>query len=99
MEQVIALLERLKACKTDDDVNRVSMVRSFLYRHHQPIKERDHLAYQYEGTKDATREVFEQWRKEVMIERLKTLFQNDVDVDSTPLLAGYHVNNLLDKVC
>ena len=41
----------------------------------------------------------EQWRKETMIERLKTLFQNDVDVDSTSLLAGYHVNNPPDEVC
>jgi len=74
------------------------MVRSFLGQRIQLIKERDHSAYQYEGKEDATRGAPEQWTKEAMVERLKTLFQNDADVDSAPLLAGFHVNNPPDEV-
>ena len=49
MEQVNALLERLEACKKDDGVNGVGVVRSFVSHRIQPIKEWVHLAFDYEG--------------------------------------------------
>ena len=50
MKQVNALLQRLEACKKDDRVNDVGVVRSFVSHRIQPIKERVHLAFDYDVT-------------------------------------------------
>ena len=49
MKQVNALLERLEAGIKHDRVNDVGVVRSFVSRRIQPIKERFYLAFDYDG--------------------------------------------------
>ena len=65
----------------------------------QPIKERVHPAYEYEGVQDATRESPDWWTKEEMFDRLKSLFQNEGDIKTAPHIRGLHVNNPPDEVC
>src|SRR5438128_349324 len=66
MEQVNALLGKLKACKRDDRVNGVSVVINFLCRQVQPIKERIHPTYDYMGTKDTTQKSAEKWKDRML---------------------------------
>ena len=62
MEQVHALLRKLKAYKADVGVNGVGVVINFHGHRIQPIKGWIHPAYEYEGTKDMTRESAEKWK-------------------------------------
>ena len=50
MKQVKALLDRLEDCKKEDEVNGVGVMRSFIGRRIQPIKERIHPLYEYQDT-------------------------------------------------
>ena len=74
LKQAVLLLEKLTAYKSEEGLNGISVVRNFLGRHIQPIKERVHPAYEYEGVQDATRESPEWWTHEKMLDRLKSLF-------------------------
>ena len=56
MKQVVLLLEKLATYKLEEGLNGISVVRSFLGRRIQPIKERVHPANEYEGVQDVTRE-------------------------------------------
>ena len=49
MKQVNALLKPLEECKESDEVNGVGVVRNFIGRRIQPIKERVHPSYEYKG--------------------------------------------------
>ena len=99
MKQAILLLEKLTTYKSEEGLNGISVVRSFLGRRIQPIKEWIHPAYEYEGVQDATRESPEQWTKEDMFDQLKSLFQNVGDIKTAPQIGGYRVNNPPDEVC
>ena len=74
LKQAVLLLEKLAAYKSEEGLNGISVVRNFLGRRIQPIKERVHPAYEYEGVQDATRESPELWKHEEMFDRLKSLF-------------------------
>ena len=99
MEQVNALLERLEVYKKDDGVNGVGVVRSFVGRRIQPIKERVHLAFDYDGTQDTTRESPKLWKKDALDARVASLFQGDVKVSAAKHSPGYHLRNPPDQVC
>ena len=99
MEQVNALLGKLKACNRDDGVNGVSVVINFHDHRIQPIKERVHPAYKYTGAKDMTQESAEKWKAGTLSVRVASLFQCDVDVDVAERPEGFHLGNPPDKVC
>ena len=99
MKQAVLLLEKLATYKSEEGFNGISIVRSFLGRRIQPIKERVHPVYEYEGVQDATRESPDRWTKEEMFDWLKSLFQNVGDIKTAPHLGGFHVNNPPDEVC
>jgi len=75
IKQVNALLEKLKACKRDVGVNGVGVVRNFLGRRVQPIKEWIHPAYEYTGLKDLTWESAKKWKARTLNARVAALFQ------------------------
>ena len=75
LKQAVLLLEKLAAYKSKEGLNGISVVRNFLGQCIQPIKERVHPTYEYEGVQDATRESPERWTHEEMFDRLKSLFQ------------------------
>src|SRR5207244_9812239 len=99
MKQVNALLERLEACKKDDGVNGVGVIRSFVSHRIQPIKVQVHLAFDYDGTQDTTRESPELWKKDALDARVASLFQGDVKVSAAEHSPGYHLRNPPDQVC
>src|SRR6266542_3602003 len=99
MKQVVLLLEKLTTYKSEEGLNGISIVRSFLGRRIQPIKERVHPAYEYEAVQDTTLESPDRWTKEEMFDQLKSLFQNVGDIKTAPHLGGFHVNNPPDEVC
>src|SRR5438128_12062021 len=99
LKQAVLLLEKLAAYKSEEGLNGISVVRNFLGRRIQPIKERVHPAYEYEGIQDATRDHPERWTHEEMSDRLKSLFQNADDIKNVPRLRGLHVNNPPEEVC
>ena len=49
MRQAVLLLEKLATYESEEGLNGICIVRSFLGRRIQPIKERVHPAYEYEG--------------------------------------------------
>ena len=55
------LLARLEAIKIVDQLSGVAVVRDFIQRRIQPIKERNHPAYEYSGREDPTRESPSVW--------------------------------------
>src|SRR5438128_2330797 len=99
MKQVKALLDRLQDCKKEDEVNGIGVMRSFIGRRIQPIKERIHPSYEYEGTQDTTQESPEPWKTSVLNERVSSLFQEDVNVKDIASHSGYHLGNPPDQVC
>jgi len=82
------LLERLEAVKVADQLSRVAVVRGFIKWRIQPIKERDHPAYEYSGRKHPTRESPSLWVPKALDARVSSLFQKDVAVRGIPLLEG-----------
>ena len=74
------------------------MVRSFIKRRIQPIKERDHPTYEYSGRKDSTRESPSLWVPKALDARVSSLFQKDVIVKDIPLPEGYKLERPLDRV-
>ena len=88
-----ALLDRLEDCKKEDEVNGIGVVRSFIGRRIQLIKERIHPSYEYRGTQDTTRESPEPWKTSVLNKRVSSLFQGDVKVNDAAFPSGYHLGN------
>ena len=93
------LLKRLEDIKISDGVSGVAVVKNFIGRRTQPIKERVHPAYEYEGPKDPTQESPDPWGIKALNDRVSSLFQNDVNVKDAPRPAGFTLKNLPDRVC
>src|SRR5206468_216158 len=94
MRDVQTLLKRLEDAKISDEVSGVGVVRNFIGRRTQPIKERVHPAYEYSGLEDPTRESPDPWGIKALNDRVSSLFQNDVNVNDAPHPAGYTLKNL-----
>ena len=80
MKDVRILLVRLEAIKIVDQLSGVAVVKGFIKRRIQPIKERDHPAYEYSGWKDPTQESPSLWVPKSLDARASSLFQKDVAV-------------------
>ena len=93
------LLKRLEDVKISDGVSGVGVVRNFIGRRTQPIKERVHPAYEYSGLEDPTRESPDPWGIRDLNDRVSSLFQNDVNVKDSPCPTGFTLKNLSDRVC
>src|SRR5438128_5372174 len=74
MKNVRILLERLEAVKAAAQLSGVAVVRSFIKRRIQPIKERDHPAYEYSGWKDPTQESPSLWVPKALEAWVSSLF-------------------------
>ena len=92
------LLKRLEDAKISDGVSGVGVVRNFIGRQIQPIKERVHPAYEYSGLEDPTRESPDPWGIKALNDRVPSLFQNDVNVKDASRPAGFTLKNLPDRV-
>ena len=92
------LLERLEAVKVASQLSGVAVVRSFIKRRIQPIKERDHPAYEYSGRKDPTRESPSLWVPKALDARVSSLFQQDVAVRDIPLPEGFKLEHPPNRV-
>src|SRR6266540_5886029 len=89
MKDVRLLIARLEVVKIMDQLSGVAVVRDFIERCIQPIKERHHLAYEYSGRDDPTRESTCLWVPRALAARTSSLFQTDVAVRDIPLPKGY----------
>ena len=99
MQDVRTLLKCLEDFKTSNEVTGVGVVRNFIGRRTQSIKERIHPAYEYSGLEDPTREPPDPWGIKALNDRVSSLFQNDVNIKDAPHPAGFTLKNLLDRVC
>src|SRR5438105_9829446 len=77
MKDVRILLARLEAIKIVDQLSRVAVVKDFIQRRIQPIKERNHPAYKYSGREDPTRESSSVWVPRALDAWMSSLFQRD----------------------
>src|SRR5438105_15557999 len=93
------LLKCLEDFKTSDKVTGVGVVRNFIGRRTQPIKERVYRAYEYSGLEGPTRESPDLWGLKDLNDRVSSLFQNDVNVKDSPCPTGFTLKNLSDRVC
>src|SRR6266540_1343277 len=98
MKDVRILLEHLEAVKATALLSRVAVFRSFIKRWIQPIKERDHSAYEYSGRKDPTRESPSLWVPKALDARVSALFQKDMAVRDIPLSEGYKLERPPNRV-
>ena len=69
MKDVRLLIVRLEAVKIVDQLSRVAVVRDFIERRIQPIKERQHPSYEYSGRDDPTRESSSLWVPRALVAR------------------------------
>src|SRR5438105_2725381 len=99
MKDVRILLACLEAVKTVDQLSGVAVVRDFIERRIQPIKERNHPAYEYLGREDPTRESPSVWAPRALDARTLSLFQKDVAVRDIPLPEGYTLERPPNRVC
>src|SRR5207237_5205937 len=79
-------------------LSRVAVVRDFIERCIQPIKERNHPAYEYSGRDDPTRESSSLWVLRALEARTSSLFQKDVVVRDIPLPKGYTLERPPNRV-
>src|SRR6266498_2824976 len=93
MKDVRLLIARLEAIKIVDQLSGVVVVRYFIERRIQPIKERHHPAYEYSGQDDPTRESSSLWVPRALVARTSSLFQTDVAVRDIPLSKGYTLDH------
>ena len=89
MKDVRLLIVRLEAVKIMDRLSGVAVVRDFIERRIQPIKERHHPTYEYSSRDDPTRESSSLWVPRALAARTSSLFQTDVAVRDIPLAKGY----------
>ena len=80
MKDMRILLVRLEAIKIVDQLSGVAVVKGFIKRRIQPIKEQNHPAYEYSGREDPTRESPGVWVPRALDARTSSLFQTDVAV-------------------
>ena len=74
------------------------MVRSFIKRWIQLIKERDRPTYEYSGRKDPTQESPNLWVPKALDARVSSLFQKDVVVKDIPLPEGFKLERPPNRV-
>src|SRR5437868_14795207 len=98
MKDVRLLIVRLEAVKIVDQLYGVVVVRDFIERCIQPIKEQHHPAYEYSGRDDPTRESSSLWVPRALKARTSSLFQTDVAVRDFPLSAGYTLERPPNRV-
>src|SRR6266540_1649789 len=98
MKDMRILLERLEAVKVADQLSGVAVVRGFIKRRIQPIKEWDHPVYEYSGRKDPTRESPSLWVPKALDARVLSLFQKDVAVRDIPLPEGFKLERPPNRV-
>ena len=98
MKDVRLLLVRLEAIKIVDQLSGVAVVRDFIERRIQPIKERHHPAYEDSGREDPTRESSSLWVPRVLEARTTSLFQTDVAVRDISLPKGYTLDHPPNRV-
>src|SRR6266540_1394935 len=98
MKDVRILLARLEAVKIVDQLSGVVVVKDFIQRRIQPIKERNHPAYEYSGREDPTRESPGVWVPRALDARTSSLFQKDVAVRNIPLREGYTLGRPPNRV-
>src|SRR6266498_2194513 len=98
MKDVRILLECLEAIKVADQLSGVTVVKGFIKRRIQPIKERDHPAYEYSGREDPTQELPSMWVPKVLDARASSLFQKDVAVRNIPLPEGFKLERPPNRV-
>src|SRR5438105_1707299 len=79
MKDVMLLLVRVEAVKIIDRLSGMAVVRDFIERRIQPIKEQHHPAFEDSGREDPTRESTSLWVPRALVKRAKV---------STPLLTG-----------
>src|SRR5437763_878205 len=89
MEDARVLLAHLEVIKNVDKLSGVAVVKGFIKRRVQLIKERNHPAYEYSGREDPTRESPGVWVPRVLEARTLSLFQKDVVVRNIPLQEGF----------
>src|SRR6266542_6600186 len=98
MKDVRLLIARLEAVKIVDQLSEVAVVRNFIERRIQPIKEWNHPAYEYSGREDPTRESSSVWVPRALDARTSSLFQKDVAVRDIPLPKGYTLEHPPNRV-
>src|SRR6266542_60216 len=98
MKDVRILLDHQEAVKAATQLSGVAVVRGFIKRRIQPIKERDHPAYEYSGRKDPTRESPSLWVPKALDARVSSLFQKDVAVRHIPLSEGFKLERPPNRV-
>jgi hypothetical protein len=80
LKAVLGLVNDLKK----QGVIGAAVARSFCRRMIQPIKDRVHLAYEYWGQSDPTREVNRKVSKEEMAARVSQMYSRKVEVNKCP---------------
>src|SRR6266540_5817807 len=98
MKDVRILLERLEAVKVTDQLSEVVVVKGFIKRRIQPIKERNHPVHEYSGREDPTRESPGVWVPRALDARTSSLFQMDVAVRNIPLPEGFNLEHPPNRV-
>ena len=81
-----------------DQLSGVAVVRDFIERRIQPIKEWHHPAYEYSGWDDPTRESTSLWVPRALAVRTSSLFQLDVALGDIPLAKGYTLERPPNRV-
>ncbi len=89
MKDVKLLIARLEATKIVSRLSGVAVVRDFIERRIQPIKERHHPAFEDSGREDPTRESSRLWVPRALEARTTSLFQTDVSLKDIPMAKGY----------
>src|SRR5437868_5128442 len=89
MKDVKLLIARLEAIKIVSRLSGVAVVRDFIERRIQPIKERHHPAFEDSGREDPTRESSRLWVPRALEARTTSLFQTDVSLKDIPMAKGY----------
>src|SRR5438132_10577515 len=89
MKDVKLLIARLEAIKIVNRLSGVAVVRDFIERRIQPIKERHHPAFEDSGREDPTRESSRLWVPRALEARTSSLFQTNVILGDIPMAKGY----------
>src|SRR5438105_1281635 len=98
MKDVRLLLVRLEAVKIVDRLSGVAVVRDFIERRIQPIKEWHHPAFEDSGREDPTPESTSLWLPRALAARISSLFQTDVILGDIPMVKGYTLEYPLNRV-
>ena len=94
MEQVRELLGLIKGVKTNDGL----VVASFIVRRVQPCNERAHMAFDFKGETDGTRERMEMLSRDVVQERAAELFTPFASFNLPGQMRPFHCKNLPPRV-